>query len=329
MKKLPGIVLIAATALLLSACSSGAGTATPEHSSSASAAFPATVETTFGTVTVAKKPTRVVALGWGDAGTALELGVQPVGASDWLGFGGKGVGPWDADKYTKSPQIIETLEPNYEKIAALKPDLILDVRGSGDAARHKKLASIAPTIGVPKDGANYLTTTEEETMMIATALGEKAKGQQLLDDVAKAFRAAATAHPQWKGKTVTVATRTSDGWGAYTEGDVRLEFLQNLGFTQSPTIAKLKPNATGFSTSISDEQLGLLDADLIVAFPIFIDASQITDNAQWKTIPAAAAGRSIVIDGELSLAYSDGTPGAEKYAIAKLTPLIEATNVGE
>jgi iron complex transport system substrate-binding protein len=35
-----------------------------------------------------------VALGWSDAETALALGVQPVGASDWLAFGGEGVGPW-------------------------------------------------------------------------------------------------------------------------------------------------------------------------------------------------------------------------------------------
>jgi iron complex transport system substrate-binding protein len=336
MKKLPAIAaVLAASALLLTACASGSGDAKPGAGSSSdattgsSAAFPAKVATKFGEVTVAKKPERVVALGWGDAETALELGVQPVGASDWLGFGGDGVGPWDAGKYTSKPEIIETLQPNYEKIAALKPDLILDVRGSGDQARYQKLSSIAPTIGVPKDGDNYLTSTTEETTMIATALGEKQKGQQLLDKVDKAFASAAAAHPGWKGKTVTVATRTSEGWGAYTQGDVRLSFLEKLGFVQSPTIAKLKPNSSGFSVSISDEQLDMLDADLIVGFPIFIDASQITGDAQWKAIPAVAAGRDVVIDGGLSSAYSDGTPGSQLYALDKLVPLIDATPLGK
>jgi ABC-type Fe3+-hydroxamate transport system substrate-binding protein len=64
----------------------------------------------------------VVALGWSDAETALALGVQPVGASDWLGFGGEGVGPWAAGRYDEAPQIIDTLEPSLEAIAALKPD---------------------------------------------------------------------------------------------------------------------------------------------------------------------------------------------------------------
>lgn len=329
MNKLSALVAIAAASVLaLTGCSAGSEAGQPAAASASSAAaFPATVETKFGDVTISKKPERVVALGWGDAETALELGVQPVGASDWLGFGGAGVGPWDESKYTSKPEIIETLEPNYEKIAALKPDLILDVRSSGDEARYKKLSSIATTVDVPKDGDNYLTSTQEQTAMIATALGEKEKGEALLATVDDAFAKVAAAHPEWKGKSVTVATRTSNGWGAYVQGDGRLSFLEKLGFTQSPTIATLKANSSGFSTSVSDEQLDLLDADLIVAFPIFIDTTKITDDAQWTAIPAVKDGRSIVVDGELSNAFSDSTPGAELYALDKIAALIEKTGL--
>ncbi|MFC4244027.1 iron-siderophore ABC transporter substrate-binding protein [Gryllotalpicola reticulitermitis] len=332
-KVLAAAAALAAAALVLTGCS-GSGSDAGSSSSSPSAssttgAYPVSIPTKFGDVKITKKPTRIVALGWGDAETALELGVQPVGASDWLGFGGNGAGPWDSGKYTTKPTIIGTLQPNYEQIAALHPDLILDVRSSGDAARYQKLSSIAPTVGVPKGGDNYLTTTQQETTMIAEALGEKAQGQALLDKVDAAFTAAAQAHPGWKGKSVTVATRTSDGWGAYTNGDVRVQFLERLGFTLSPTIAKMKPNSSGFSVSISDEQLNLLDANLIVAFPIFIPSSQITGNAQWKAVPAVKAGRDVVVDGTLSNAYSDGTPGAELYALDKLVPMIEQTPLGK
>ncbi|MBB4683341.1 ABC transporter substrate-binding protein [Amycolatopsis jiangsuensis] len=331
MKKKPALLgALSAAVLLLSACSSGSDT--PEsggspNTASNSSAYPVTVPTKFGDVTVEKKPERVVALGWGDAETALELGVQPVGASDWLQFGGTGVGPWDAGKYQNPPEIIQTQDPSYEKIAALRPDLILDVRGSGDQRRHDLLAKIAPTVGIPAGAENYLTSTEQETTTIAAALGVKKQGEELLAQVDKAFSAAAEAHPGWKGKSVTVATRTSEGWGAYTEGDVRLGFLQKLGFQQSPAIAKLKPNSGGFSASISGEQLGLLDADLLVAFPIFIDRKQIADEPQWKLIPAVKDGRSVVIDGELSNAFSAGTPGAQRYALEKLVPLMEKTGL--
>ena len=132
-----------------------------------------------------------------------------------------------------------------------------------------------------------------------------------------------------KVKTVTVATRDSDGWGAYTAGDVRVQFLQRLGFTQSPTIAKLKPNSTGFSVSVSEEQLTLLNADLVVAFPIFVPAAKITSSPEWWTVPAVKAGRAVIVDGTLANAYSDGTPGAELYALRKLVPMIEHTPVGQ
>ena len=109
---LRGAALLAA-ALAVTSCSSGSDDSSSSESSSSgstsSAGFPVTVGTAFGDVTVDEAPVRVVALGWGDAETALALGVQPVGASDWLGFGGEGVGPWAEGRYDQAPEIIDTL----------------------------------------------------------------------------------------------------------------------------------------------------------------------------------------------------------------------------
>lgn len=322
--------VVATLAAALSACSS-----TPQTSAVSSApadvpssttpdAFPATVATKFGDVTVEDKPTRIVALGWGDAETALALGSQPVGASDWLGFGGEGVGPWAKGLYSTAPEIIGTLEPSYEKIAALKPDLILDTKSSGDQARYDRLKSIAPTIGVPEGGDSYLTTQEQQVTMIAAALGESEKGTALLKEIEDAFAAAASAHSGWAGKTMTAATKTADGWGAYIEGSERVAFMQRLGFVQNPKIAAMQTNATGFSVSISPENLDEIDADVIVAFPIFIETDQLTGDAAWTAVPAVAEGRAVVIDGDLASAYSLGSTLATKYAIENLVPKLEA-----
>ncbi|WP_423920580.1 iron-siderophore ABC transporter substrate-binding protein [Frigoribacterium sp. 2-23] len=317
----------AVVAIALTGCSAGGGStdASTASSSSSSGAFPATVDTKFGEVTIDSAPKRVVALGWGDAETALALGVQPVGASDWLGFGEEndGVGPWAKGLYTKAPELIGTLEPSYEKIAALKPDLILDTKSSGDQDRYDRLKSIAPTIGVPKDGDNYLTSFEEQMSLVSKALGKADEGAKLVSTNQAAVKAVADAHPQWAGKTVTAATKTSEGWGAYVEGSERVNQLEDLGFTQNPTIAALKPNAGGFSVSISSENLDQIDADLIVAFPIFIDTTQITDDAQWKALPAVQAGHAVVIDGDIASAYSLGTSLSRTYALDKLVPLLE------
>ncbi|UYG17983.1 iron-siderophore ABC transporter substrate-binding protein [Brachybacterium huguangmaarense] len=285
--------------------------------------FPQTVTTAFGDVTVDAKPSRVVALGWGDAETALALGVQPVGASDWLGFGGEGVGPWAQGLYTSPPTIIDTLEPSYEAIAALKPDLILDVKSSGDKDRYEKLSEIATTIGVPEGGESYLTTTNAQMTMISTALGMPDKGAELLDEVNSAFEAAASAHPEWKGKTVTAATKTSEGWGAYIEGGGRVDTLSKFGFVQNPQIAALPVSSSGFSVDVSSEQLDLFDADLIVAFPIYIETTAITDDPQWKQLSTVQAGHAVVIDGDLSSAFSTETTLSSKYTIEGLVPLLE------
>ena len=318
-----GVAALAVAALTLTACSGGSSsTGAASDGGSADGAFPVTVSTEFGDVTVEKKPVRVVALGWGDAETALALGVQPVGASDWLSFGGEGVGPWAEGLYDTPPEIIETLEPSYEAIAALKPDLILDTKSSGDKDRYDKLSSIATTVGVPEGKTSYLTTMDEQMDLVSSALGRHDEGEKLLDGVDQAYEAAAAAHPEWKRKTVAAATKTSEGWGAYIDGSERVSFLERLGFVQSPAIAALPANSGGFSVDISSEQLDLLDADLIVAFPIFIPTTELTDDPLFQAVPAVADGRSVVIDGDLSAAYSLGTTLAATYSIENLVPKI-------
>lgn len=321
--------VVTTTALLsltLAACGDDGGSQEPEEQAAPTTtdgAFPVVVETAFGDVTVEEEPERVVALGWGDAETALALDVQPVGASDWLGFGGEGVGPWAAGRYDEAPEIIETLEPSFEAIAALEPDLILDVKSSGDQARHDRLASIAPTIGVPEGGESYLTTTEQQLEMIAAALGKQGEGEALLAGLEDTFAQARADHTDWEGRTATAATLTSEGWGAYVEGSERVDFLEKLGFVQNPQIAEMEPDATGFSVALSAERLDALDADLVVAFPIFIETSEITGDPLFQQVPAVADGRALVIDGDLANAYSLGTVLSQQYAVEQIVPMIE------
>jgi iron complex transport system substrate-binding protein len=320
------LAALSLSVLLLAGCAGTPAEGTENAGSTdSSGVFPATVDTRFGEVTVEEEPQRIVALGWGDAEAVLALGLQPVGASDWLGFGGSGVGPWAEDLYDEAPEIIATLEPSYEAIAALKPDLILDVKSSGDSERYERLSSIATTIGVPEDGDSYLVSGNEQMTMISTALGMADKGEELLADVDASFAEAAAAHPEFEGKTITVSAYTSDGWGAYIDGVERVTFMQKLGFVQSPTIQGLTPD--GFSVPISSEQLDLLESDVLVVFPIWVETSEVTSQPLFNAIPAVAEGRSIILDDELiSNAYSLGSVLSTQYAIENVVPmLVEAT----
>lgn len=314
---------VVAASLVLAGCASGSGSSTDSASSGSSdAAFPVSITTGLGTTTIESAPKRVVALGWGDAETALELGVQPVGASDWLAFGGNGVGPWLKGAYDKSPKIIQTLEPSYEDILKLDPDVILDVKSSGDKERYDKLSAIAPTVAIPKGGENYLASTEQQTTMIAKALGKESEGKKLLSGLDDAYAAARKAHPDFEGKTAVVGAYSSEGFGAYASTDSRSTFMRNLGFE----IPKAIDEQAGkeFSVHLSDENLDLLDADLTLILPIYVDASEASSNKLFQKVPSVEAGHAIVFDDkDVSSAFSMGTTAAIEWALDKLPAQFE------
>src|SRR5699024_2588360 len=124
-----------------------------------------------------------------------------------------GVGPWAEDLYDEAPEIIATMEPDYEAIAALEPDLILDTNSSGEQERYDRLSEIAPTVGVPEGGDNYLTTMDQQVDLVAEASGKVAEVKSLFDDLDQPFGDAAKDHPECEGKSATVAAKTSEGWG--------------------------------------------------------------------------------------------------------------------
>lgn len=313
--KLFGIVIAISVMLGLSACSEDKE---EEPDKTTVGETFATVDTKFGQVEIEEEPKRIVALGWGDAETVLSLGFEPVGASDWLAFGGDGVGPWLEGTYETSPTIIGTMELDYEQIAALEPDLILDVKSSGDEERYKRLSEITETIGVPEGGDNYLTSSEEQVRMIAKALGKEDEGDALLQEVDAAFKKASEENPEFSDKTIVVGAYDSSGFGAYVEGDSRIDFATQLGFNTKDEIEEL--DNENFYISVADEQLELLDADLTVVLPIWIDPSEVTNNELYQKIPSVLDGRSIILDADTSNAFSTGTIPALLWTIENLTP---------
>ncbi|MEX5720592.1 iron-siderophore ABC transporter substrate-binding protein [Geodermatophilus maliterrae] len=315
------------TAGTLAACGSDGGGSSEGSASSAGGGdgtFPVTVSTAFGDVEIAEEPQRVVALGWSDAETALALGVQPVGASDWLGFGGRGVGPWAEGLYDEAPEIIETLEPSLEAVAALEPDLILDTRSDGTQERYDRLSQIAPTVGAPEGVTQYQTTWQQQLDLVGQALGRADEAEQLQSDLEQRFTDAAEANPAFDGTEVAVGAYTSEGFGAYVRGDTRVDFMEALGFTNEPAIQDLA--GEGFFVPVSDEQVTLLDAPLTVVFPIFVDPAQITGNPLWQTLGSVQAGNALVLEDEtLVSAFSSGSVLGTGYALENAVPLFAET----
>ncbi|TFV67808.1 UNVERIFIED_ORG: iron-siderophore ABC transporter substrate-binding protein [Bacillus sp. AZ43] len=320
---LRGAALVAA-ALVLSSCGSddGSGSASGGEgpAGSPSEAFPVTVETAFGEVTVEEEPTRVVALGWSDAETALALGVQPVGASDWLAVGGDGLGDWVEESYDEEPEILGTLELSYEAVAALEPDLILDTRSPATQERYDLLSEIAPTIAQPEGVNPYETTWQQQLEMVGQALGRSDRAEELRAEVEQAFADAAAAHPEFEGTEVAVGAYSSEGYGAYVRGDARVAFMEDLGFVNKPEIEEQETER--FFVPVSEEQLSLLDAELTVVFPIFVEASEFTSSPVWQGLASVRENRAVVLDDPTMLnAFSSASVPGLRYALDTTVPL--------
>ncbi|TQM81726.1 iron complex transport system substrate-binding protein [Saccharothrix saharensis] len=299
-----GLVVVL-SALLLAACGGGGGGSEPASSG-------VTVDTRFGPVTVEEPPTRVVALGWSDAETALALGVRPVGASDWLAFGGKGVGPWAEGLYQQAPTLLGTTEIDYEAVAALQPDLILNTRSDNDPKKHETLSRIAPTIGAPKDVIPYGTSWRQQVALVAKALGKVSEGEAIVADLDAKF----AANKKFEGKTAVVGAYFDGKFGAYVSGDPRADFMKAIGFTLREDVEDLASGT--FYVDISAERLDLLAADLSVLFPIGGDASALKAN---PLVPEKAL---VLEDKNLVNAFSSGSSLGMAYALDHAVPRFTA-----
>ncbi|GLY08182.1 ABC transporter substrate-binding protein [Actinoplanes sp. NBRC 101535] len=317
-------VSLGAALLAVAGCTTtGTEVDTAAPDSSAAAQFPVTVTTAFGDVTIEKQPQRVVALGWSDAETALALGVQPVGASDWLAFGGDGQGVWAQGRYTTAPKILGTLELDMEQVAALQPDLILDTRSSGKQDRYDLLKGLGvPVVGIPAGRESYLTTWSEQLDLVGKALGRTTEAAALKTDLDKRFTDAAAANPQFAGKTTALVSRTKTAYGAYVNSN-RFEFMQKLGFVIPPALDKIR--GENFSVPISAEQLDLLNADLDVVFMIGTTKQTLLDDKLFQAVPSVKAGHVVYLeDKTISTAFASASVLGLQYAIDKAVPLFAA-----
>ncbi|WP_206120046.1 ABC transporter substrate-binding protein [Cellulomonas sp. HD19AZ1] len=172
-------VLAAVTALGLglSACAADAdaGTADPTPSVSADASdAPRVVEHARGETEVPAHPQRVVVLEPVQLDTAVALGVEPVGAA--VLNEALGVPAYLGDAAADVQTVGTVQEPNVQKIAALQPDLIIGTE-SRHSALYDQLSDVAPTVFM----ATQTDPWQDNVRFTATALGDEADAQKLLD----------------------------------------------------------------------------------------------------------------------------------------------------
>jgi iron complex transport system substrate-binding protein len=343
--RLTGVLLT--TAALLVACGSDdgadrAGTPSPSSTTAAEGAtttsgtadpstFPVTIETKYGSVEIPAAPERVVSVGYSDQDPLLALGVVPVGIRDWYGDMPYAVWPWAQDALGDAqPALLSAVEIDFEAVAALQPDLIVGVYSGMTDAEYESLAAIAPTLAQPADYPDFGVPWQVGTRMIGEAVGKLPEAEAMITDVEQQFTEARAAHPEFEGKSGVVGFVLEEGViGGYGPHDIRAQMLERLGFVTPPEIASRSTDL--FYASFSLEEIGLLDADVLVWI-----AGDETVMQRIRQIPlreqlrAAKEGREVFLDdivdgGAASFSSVLSLP----YLLDRLVPRLAAAVDGD
>jgi iron complex transport system substrate-binding protein len=132
-----------------------------------------TIQHKFGETTIDGEPERVVAVGFNDQDFALALGVKPVGVRQFQGGIDITGRPWAQDELGgASPEIIGAEELDYERIAALRPDLILVERQVAEAREaHPEFEGGSFVLAAVNGGKVYVSSSEDLRSRFFESLG--------------------------------------------------------------------------------------------------------------------------------------------------------------
>lgn len=335
--KAVSVALVAAAAVVLSACSSApspAGATGAGAGSPGDGVFPVTVDHVYGETVIPAAPTRVVTLGLSDQDPLLALGVKPIAVYPWWGDYEYATWPWAQDELGGAQPVVlnggvrDEANPPIEEIASLEPDLIISLYNGTTREQFDQLSRIAPVVVPDKEYADFAITWQEATRATGEALGKEQEALALVDELEQAFSSAAEEHPEFAGKTAVVAERFDAGETIVRTGnDVRAKFFEQLGFTIPTEIAGVAPNAYG-ELYVPDELVTEISKDLLVWNVGFAPDARATVEALplYPQLPVVQDGRVLwVEDAVLSGAFSWGTVLSLQYALDELLPQITGT----
>ncbi len=304
------LVALAAAALLLTGCSTGAESNSPAESDASDAGFPVTIENVFGETTIEAKPERVVTVDWGNQDAALALGIVPV-AMPKITYGdedGDGLLPWTKAKLeelgAETPVLMdETDGYDYEAIADAQPDVILAAYSGMTQEQYDTLTKIAPV--VTYQDVAWGTSWQDMTVLDGTALGLQKEAEDLVASLEEHVSTTAAEYPALAGKNfyLTYYDPTDlSNVNYYSTLDPRVGYLEQLGLTSAPYVQEQSDASETFWFQTSSEQIeDFADVQLIVAYGSDDMVATMQADPLLSRIPAVANGAIAIIDSATTL----------------------------
>lgn len=289
---------------------------TPLSVSEPTDAFPITIDHVLGSTLIPSPPQRVLALATEERDTIFALGITPLPVRIAEGRVVNSDYPW-AEYATSVPESPFLYSPDgvldYELVAALKPDLILNVTNIMPAEVYETLSKIAPTV---TEANEERTTWQDVTRDLGRALGRSDGADKLVSDVEAHIDQVASDNPQFAGKTVAVASYSGPTEDIFINSDVpHRRVLEALGFDLSSTSTRLTP-----------AEFDELDVDVLIWYagapPEKL--AQIKGDPRLHGLAVMQENRAVFLEGTLSTGLQFWVSALSlPYLVDELTPLLQ------
>ncbi|MFI9561328.1 ABC transporter substrate-binding protein [Nonomuraea endophytica] len=253
---------------------------------SAAAGFPVTIEAGNGSVTLAKKPERIISLSAAHTETLFAIGAGPqvIAVDDQSNY------PAEAPKSDLSG-----FKPNVEAIVAKKPDLVVL---SNDL---DKIVAELGKLNVPvllEPAATKIDEAYDEIADLGAATGNKDKADQVVTGMKAEMDKLAAAAP--KDKKLTYYHELDQTPYAATSSTFIGQIYSMFGLTN---IADKAPGAAGGYPKLSAEFVAKSDPDLIFLADVKCcqqNKDTLAKRPGWKGLSAIKNDQVVLLDDDIA-----------------------------
>lgn len=280
----------------------------------------------FGETTVPAPPVRVVSAGLTEQDDLLAVGVIPIAVTDWFGDQPSAVWPWAQPRLGTAAPAVLNLDNGIqvERIAALKPDLIIAVNAGLDADTYTKLSAIAPTIAQSGRDA-FFEPWKEQARAVARAVFKSDEMARQIEAVEDRLRSAGQTHSVLKDRTAVLLsgevsgdtfTATVDGW--------RTEFLTAMGLRIPDGLRALAGSDGHAAIPRRDLAAALQGADVLIwTTESEGAAAAVLADPTVATLRATSLHRNVFTGKDLAAAIAFGSPLSYPVVAEQLPPMLD------
>lgn len=276
-----------------------------------------TVKHIFGETKIPAPPKRVVSAGFTEQDDLLAVGVVPIAVTNWWGDQPFGVWPWAQPKLAGAqPEVLDLSNGiQVDRIAALKPDLVVATNAGLDQDTYTKLSAIAPTIAQSGQEAFY-EPWKEQAAAISQAVFKFDEMAALVKSVEDKFTEVGKINPQFSGKRALLleGTVVDDAVHVLTPG-WRSEFLTQMGLVVPDT---------GGSALTRDRMASVLDGADVLIWATESDAQQaaLLADPTIAKLRATTGQRNLFTGKDLAGAIAFASPLSYPVVADQLPPAL-------